>query len=57
MSNVIATLSATTESPPGVLPANTNPVAPVAFVPETIAGVVVMCGHGALVGMELPKDA
>jgi hypothetical protein len=46
-------MATVTVQPPSVLPASTDPGAQIAFQPETISGVVVMCGNGALVGMEL----
>ena len=39
--------------PPSVVPVDSNPAYQAPFEPETIDGVVVMCGKGALVGMEL----
>lgn len=45
-------LATITVQPPPVVPASTDPLAQIAFQPETISGVVV-CGNGALVGMEL----
>jgi hypothetical protein len=52
VTNYLGTATVTIQLP-SVPPATNNPAIQATVQPETISGVVVMCGNGALVGMEL----
>jgi hypothetical protein len=52
ITNYLGTATITVR-PPSIAPSSSYPIASITNQPETIDGIVVMCGNGALVGMEL----
>ena len=52
VTNYLGTATVTVR-PPAIIPANSPPLD---LLPETVTGVVVLCGNGALVGMEFIRS-